>query len=411
MPKLDSRGPVQALSSHMEGGLGSGQVGFVVAQPGVGKSALLIHLSLDYMLHGSNVLHVALGETVDKVRANYDQLFRAVTYKTKQRERADAVVKAERHRMIHSYLDRTFDAKQLRDNVRVLRNLAHFETRAIVVDGVAATDLAKAAADFQQLAKELDIPLWFTARKADTLDESVWKYAQLGLELIPLGTSVGIHRLDPDGTVTELPVNLDPTSLLVLEEEVWDPVSAPVSPVPAECSMYSGGAKGAEVAFGECAEKWNIQQVNFTFDGHQQTRTVGRYLLSPRELQAGDVSLVYVSRRLNRTYSEGTLIRKILQMLWHMVSRSQQVFVVGAIQEDGTVVGGTGWSVELAKMWNKSLWVFDQDRDSWFTWDGEDWLTGVPVIESIHFTGTGTRFLSENGKTAIEKLFDRSFNR
>jgi hypothetical protein len=32
-----------------------------------------------------------------------------------------------------------------------------------------------------------------------------------------------------------------------------------------------------------------------------------------------------------------------------------------------------------------------------------------PVISHIHFTGTGTRFLEENGKKAITELFARSF--
>ena len=140
-------------------------------------------------------------------------------------------------------------------------------------------------------------------------------------------------------------------------------------------------------------------------------RARGRYELSPRELAAGDVSLVYVSRRLNRTYSEGRLIRRVLQTIWHMVSRSQQVFVIGAIQEDGTVKGGTGWSVELARMWNKSLYVFDQDRPGWFQWDGQDWQACNPVIEAIHYTGTGTRYLNQEGQKAVRELFERSFGR
>ena len=60
-------------------------------------------------------------------------------------------------------------------------------------------------------------------------------------------------------------------------------------------------------------------------------------------------------------------------------------------------------------MWNKSLWVFDQTKDAWFTWDGEEWLSGVPVIEALHFSGTGARFLRRNVKQAIESLFERSF--
>ena len=411
MQDLHSRGPIRVLAGHLDGGLAPGHVGFIVAHPGIGKSALLAHIGLDQLLHGSNVLHIALGEAVERVRATYDQIFRAASYKSKPREREAAMVQSERHRMIHSYLDRTFDVNQLRENIRSLRDIAHFESRIVLVDGVAAADLAKAASDFRDLARDLDIPLWFTARRTEKMDEAVWQHASIGIQLEPQGTSVAVTRLRPNATAEILPLNLDPNSLLVVEEDVWDPSSAPISPIPTDCCLYSGGAKGAEHRFGECAEKWGLAEMNFTFDGHHQARGRGRYLLSPRELQAGDVSLLYVSRRLSRNYSEGSLIRKVLQTLWHMVSRSQQVFVIGTVQDDGTVVGGTGWSVELAKMWNKSLWVFDQDKAAWFTWDGEEWLSGVPVIESTHFSGTGTRFLEDIGRQAIDSLFERSFSR
>jgi hypothetical protein len=175
------------------------------------------------------------------------------------------------------------------------------------------------------------------------------------------------------------------------------------------CTLYSGGATGSEAAFGEAAARYGLNEVNFTFDGHRQARVEGRKLLGPRELEAGDVSLVYVSRRLHRTYNEHGLIRKVLQTLWHMVSRSNQVFVIGAIQENGTVVGGTGWSVELARMWRKELWVFDQDRDGWFHWDGETWTSGVPELRATTICGTGTRYLEDNGQAAIDALFEAAF--
>jgi hypothetical protein len=34
----------------------------------------------------------------------------------------------------------------------------------------------------------------------------------------------------------------------------------------------------------------------------------------------------------------------------------------------------------------------------------------TPVISHVHFTGTGTRFLEENGKKAIKELFAKSFS-
>jgi hypothetical protein len=37
-------------------------------------------------------------------------------------------------------------------------------------------------------------------------------------------------------------------------------------------TLYSGGLKGAETAFGEAAEKWSINEVNFTFTGQKTNR-------------------------------------------------------------------------------------------------------------------------------------------
>ena len=41
----------------------------------------------------------------------------------------------------------------------------------------------------------------------------------------------------------------------------------------ADCILFSGGAPGAEAWFGECAERYGIEEVNFTFDGHKSTVT------------------------------------------------------------------------------------------------------------------------------------------
>jgi hypothetical protein len=35
--------------------------------------------------------------------------------------------------------------------------------------------------------------------------------------------------------------------------------------------------------------------------------------------------------------------------------------------------------------------------------------TETPVISRTHFTGTGTRFLEDNGRLAIDELFEKNF--
>jgi hypothetical protein len=99
----------------------------------------------------------------------------------------------------------------------------------------------------------------------------------------------------------------------------------------------------------------------------------------------------------------------VIQSIFHMVNRGYQVFAVGWIQEDGTVKGGTGWAVELAKLFNRPLSVFDQGHNAWFSWKENQWQEDLPTIDSDTFVGTGTRNLTAEGKAAIHDLFKRSF--
>ena len=177
--------------------------------------------------------------------------------------------------------------------------------------------------------------------------------------------------------------------------------------------LFSGGAAGAEAEFGACAERHGIEEVNFTFEGHIIARHRGVRVLNHEELQSGDVSLAYVSRLIHRRFADAPTIRKVLQTLWYQVNSGQEIYVIGTIMDDATVRGGTGWGAEFAKLCNKPLHVFDQEKNSWFTWSGEDWekrtSANGPIITHTHFTGTGTRKLQANGTRAIDDLFARSF--
>jgi len=92
-----------------------------------------------------------------------------------------------------------------------------------------------------------------------------------------------------------------------------------------------------------------------------------------------------------------------------MVNNGHQVFVIGTILDDQSVKGGTGWAVELAKLFNRPLHVFDQPKKQWFTWKDNQWQEDSPIIEYDTFVGSGTRYLSDAGREAIIKLFEDSF--
>jgi hypothetical protein len=66
--------------------------------------------------------------------------------------------------------------------------------------------------------------------------------------------------------------------------------------------------------------------------------------------------------------------------------------------------------VELAKLFNRPLHVFDQNRNKWFTWKDGSWQEDTPKITYDTFVGSGTRYLSDAGHAAIEQLYADSFS-
>lgn len=173
--------------------------------------------------------------------------------------------------------------------------------------------------------------------------------------------------------------------------------------------LYSGGHKGAEAEFGRSAELWGVKQVTLSYDGHVMEYSRDVRVLSDEELLKGDVSMEIVSKRMGRTYTQIAQIRRICQLIFHMVSHSYVVFAIGWIQGDDTVQGGTGWGVELAKFFSRPVSVYDQARHAWFSWKDGHWAPDSPTIPERPFAATGTRKLTDEGRKAIGDLFERSF--
>ncbi|MDP2314234.1 MAG: AAA family ATPase [Pseudomonadota bacterium] len=403
-PETVDRGPLRAIQGALGGGLRPGEVGAIHARAGVGKSSLLVHLALERLLRGEPVLHVAVQGGIESVRDAYESIFTGMHHAQKPLDRAESLLSVERHRVIHCTRGRVPTAQGIETLLQSLADAMEFAPRLVVIDGLEPT-VAEVAA-LRDLAARRGLSVWCAFTPVEAVQNAAYDFS---LEMVPERALVWLHvRKGRDGAAELAPIRLESPTFVAREEEPPAPVGG-ARVKASECTIYSGGAHGSEAAFGEAAERWGVREVNFTFDGHVQARTRGAHPLTEQELAAGEVSLAYVSRRLRRGYGEGTMIRRVLQSLWHQVGAAQVVYVVGAIQEDGTVTGGTGWSVELARMWNKRLWVFDQEKGGWYRWNGEDWVEGVPVIDAVSICGTGTRYLSPVGRAAIDALFERTF--
>ena len=181
---------------------------------------------------------------------------------------------------------------------------------------------------------------------------------------------------------------------------------------PKTITLYTGGHKGTEEYFGETSEKWGIQEVTFNFEGHEISRERGLKILSDEELSCGGVGPDIIKKRLERDFARTPFMQKIFQVMFHIVNNGYQVFSAGWLLRNGTVKGGTGWGVELAKLFNRPVHLFEQERKEWVTWEHNEWVTEEdPVICHKTIAVTGTRYLSDEGRTAIDELFERSFKK
>lgn len=175
-------------------------------------------------------------------------------------------------------------------------------------------------------------------------------------------------------------------------------------------TVFTSGLKGAEAAFGEEAAKRGMQECVYTFTGHKIDRENAQCVnvLSVEELERGNISMEIVSKMMSRKYYGSDRIRKVLQVLFHVVNSGHQVIVVGKLMEDNTVKGGTGWTAELAKLFNRPLSVFDQTREQWFVWDRGAWVQDTPKINFDTLACSGTRNLTDAGRKAIADLFSQA---
>jgi hypothetical protein len=114
---------------------GSRKMGLIMARTGVGKTALLVQIALDSILRGNRVVHISIGETLDKTKLWYDDMLQVILQEcsvTKPHELIDMV---RQHRMIMTFKAGTFDRARLEERLGDLIEQNIFKPDCVVIDG------------------------------------------------------------------------------------------------------------------------------------------------------------------------------------------------------------------------------------------------------------------------------------
>lgn len=159
------RNPLRLMGYDREDILEKGGFGAVLARAGVGKTAFLVQLALDKMLRGKNVLHVSIGEPVDKVCLWYEEVFRTIAEQcevTRLDKFFDAILP---NRFIMTFKVEAFTVPKLVERLTDLTEQGIFFPRMLLVDGLSFENTEREVfQELKKVAEAQELGIWFTVR-------------------------------------------------------------------------------------------------------------------------------------------------------------------------------------------------------------------------------------------------------
>jgi len=229
--ELNERSPLRVFERSIHGGLGQGNVGVVCAGPGVGKTAFLVGVGLDYLIQGRQVLHIAADQPVDRVRNYYDEIFAELARSEDLEDAAAVRVRIERHRRIHTYQEHSFNVEALHTTLTFLRKHTELDPALMILDGFDWERGSDADLDeLRKIANEQTAELWLSARTPrgwtpsgpHDYPEPIARFGPKLDVVVQLRTTNGtIHTVllkDHDNPEPrKISVDLDPTTLLIVK--------------------------------------------------------------------------------------------------------------------------------------------------------------------------------------------------
>ena len=226
------RNPLRLMQGdEAEDTLSEGSFGAVLARAGVGKTALLVQLSLNSLLKGQNVLHISLNDPVNKVNLWYEEVFRHIAKQyavTQTDELWDALLP---HRFIMTFRVEGFSAPKLEERLTDLSAQNIFSPRMIIIDGFPFDDPPRTQlAELKALVEKNGYRAWFTVRthRHEEPDShgitqrlsGVSDLFEVIIQLQPDGKEIHINALKGNEANTGgTKLMLDPATMLIVDNK------------------------------------------------------------------------------------------------------------------------------------------------------------------------------------------------
>ena len=243
------------------------------------------------------------------------------------------------------------------------------------------------------------------------------------LNIIPLTTNLP----DPD----KYKSIFDPIGVInkvIFDEGTTSKPSEPVSssapediaetPVQTIYVNHSGGAVGSDYYWGIIGEKYGVKSNHYWY---KNITPNGNVEISEEDALEGQQKVTIAARQMGRIAPTHQVRDERLIRNWSQVKYSDAIFAVTTLLQVGDEMnygkkalivqgkGGTGYAIQMAINEGKPTYVYDQIRKRWYKNINGEWSeTDTPTL-TPNFAGIGTRELNEDGKRAIEGVYEKTF--
>jgi hypothetical protein len=166
MQKMDlaEKNPLRIFARNSAGNPVDKRMGLLMSRPGLGKTAILVQIALDNILRGNQVLHVSIGQSLDKTRAWYDDIFKDIFEGVELEDSKELRDEVLRNRLIMTFQESDFSRPKLEERVNDLVVQDVFRPGCVIIDGYdfEGSD-PQAVADIKDMADILGLQIWFSA--------------------------------------------------------------------------------------------------------------------------------------------------------------------------------------------------------------------------------------------------------
>lgn len=161
--ELIEKNPIRHLKGESDA-KDSSRMGLVMSRAGVGKTALLVQIALDSLLNDKQVVHVSVGQSLDKTRLWYDDMFKDIAEGCKLDNAGEIHDTIMRNRMIITFNESKFSRAKLEERLHDLVQQNVIKPSCMVVDGFDFTKTDRSVLEgMRELATAMDMQIWFSA--------------------------------------------------------------------------------------------------------------------------------------------------------------------------------------------------------------------------------------------------------